>query len=478
LFYINLKMNNSLSKGAMYLTISSIIFTISGYLVNIILGRSLGPVDYGIYGIIISLMTVVNIVQTAGLPRALSKYIAQDENNKDSILKSGLILQFISTAIITITFFLLSEPIALLLNDSSLTPYIKLSSLIFPFYGIYALYSGYYNGMHDFKKQALIISTYSIFKTISVVGLAFIFHIQGAIGGFIIAPLVALVSGIKFPSASKVFSYKKLILYSLPLLGFAFLSTLLQSVDLYFIKALSISDKDPGYYTANQNIARLPFFALSAFSLILLPSISKYVSLKENEKIREILHKSLRMTFLLIIPGTLLVSVTSGSIIHLLYSSEYLPAAPSLSILIFAFGFLTIFTILANILNGAGAPWKSLGTAALGLTFTAFSCLFMIPKYGLVGASLSTTIGSFAAMISAAYFVYQRFHALVPIKSTLKITLAALLIAAIAGFVSLPVALLPLLYVTLFIIYIFILVVFKEVTREDFKQLRSLLPFQ
>ena len=99
-------MATSIKKGLVYLTISSGIFVVAGYVVNLWLGRFLGPVNYGIYGVVISLMTMVNLVQSAGLPNAVSKYIAEDESNAEGILAKGLTLQIVAT--ITITFIYLS----------------------------------------------------------------------------------------------------------------------------------------------------------------------------------------------------------------------------------------------------------------------------------------------------------------------------------------------------------------------------------
>lgn len=463
--------------GLLYLSISSSLFLISGYIINIWLGRYLGPMSYGVYGIVISLMSIINLVQTTGLPQSLSKYLAENEEKFEEILKSGLILQIVSTFIITIFYFIFSGLIASILKDSSLTPYLQLSAFIFPFYGIYSIYTGYYNGLHNFKRQAVIGIIYSVAKTFFVISLALIFGIKGAISGFIIAPLFAILTGLKLPKLSaSIFPYKKLILFSLPILGFAFLATLLQSMDLYFIKALLASDADPGYYTANQNISRIPYFALSAFALVLFPSISRGAAEKNIIKIRSLIHKSLRIILILLIPGTLLISVTSAQIINLLYSKVYLPAAPSLSVLIFGIGFLTVFTVLANILNGAGEPKKSLWIAGLGVVITAFSCLFMVPKYGLVGAALSTTLGSFVAMVIATYFVYKRFQALVPIKSVIKILFSSFVIYFMAKMITIPILLLPILYVFLFAVYIGILIILKEITFEDWKQVKSLIP--
>ena len=77
--------STSLSKGAFYLTFSTIIFVLSGYLINVILGRQLGPSSYGIYGIIITLMTTINLTQVSGLPQAVAKYIAEEELESEEI---------------------------------------------------------------------------------------------------------------------------------------------------------------------------------------------------------------------------------------------------------------------------------------------------------------------------------------------------------------------------------------------------------
>src|SRR5579864_1093916 len=133
-------------------------------------------------------MTTINFTQTTGLPQAVAKFIAEDEKKTDSILKSGLVLQIISTLLISCLLFLLATPISKLLKDISLVPYIQLSAVVFPLYGIYSVYLNYYNGLHYFKTQAFMSMTYSIIKLVSMIVFIYFFHIYGAILGFIISP--------------------------------------------------------------------------------------------------------------------------------------------------------------------------------------------------------------------------------------------------------------------------------------------------
>ncbi len=470
-------MKISAAKGAFYLSISSIFILISGYASNIWLGRNLGPEAYGIYGVVISLTVFVNTLQISGITQAASKFVSEGKSDPNSILKTALLLQTVLTLVLTSIFFVFAEFIASLLGDLSLVPFIKLSSFIFPLYGFYALFSDYYNGLHYFREQAIMNILYSLFKAIAIIVLAYLFHIQGAIIGFIIAPFIALVIGFRVPTTkSNMFPPMRLIKYALPLVGFALLLMTLQSMDLFLIKVLSSKSEDPGFYTANQNIARIPFFALNAFSVVIFPSISMNESMKLHEQSRKLIHSSLRMIMLVLIPITFLISATSGQILELLFSKLYLPAASSLSILIFATAFLTLLFVMSNILNGAGEVKKSFWTVAFGVIITILLCFFMIPKYGLIGAALSTTVGSLVAMTLATCFVYRIFHALVSIMSITKIAFASLIVSLISYFMKLPLILMPFEYLFLFGIYLLLLKFMGEISVNDWSQVKLFLP--
>ncbi len=466
-----------MKQGIIFSSLSTIIFVIVGYIINIWLGRRLGPEAYGIYGVVITLLTTINLFQTSGLPQATSKFIASNEDKENEILKSSLTLQIISTLIITVLYILLAKPIALLLNDLSLVPYLQLSSLIFPFYGLFALYSGFYNGMHQFKRQAIINIAYSIAKLISVISFAYLFKLSGAIAGFIAAPIVALLFGFKLPKKSDLhYSFKKLIMFSIPLILFAFFITLQQSSDLFFVKALLVDKKLTGYYAANQNISVIPFYALSAFSVVLFPSISKSISEKTHEKTSQIIAQSIRYILLILLPLTFIFSATSEDIIKLLFSNNYLQGSSSLSILMFSLAFLTVYSILANILNGAGLPYKTAIISAMGIAVSFTFCYVLIPVYGLNGAALSTGIGSFVAMVIAGILVYKRFKVLIPIRSLVKIILASVVIYFVSVNLHFPSILLPLNFIISGIIYLILLLFTHEITKVDIDILLSLIP--
>ena len=69
-------MTQSVSTGMAYLMASEFSFILSNYLLHILVARSLGPVKYGIYGILMSLYLINRAFLNTGFPRAVSKVIA------------------------------------------------------------------------------------------------------------------------------------------------------------------------------------------------------------------------------------------------------------------------------------------------------------------------------------------------------------------------------------------------------------------
>jgi stage V sporulation protein B len=470
-------MKTSLIKGTMLLSLSSLVMLFSGYAIHIGLGRFLGPDQYGDYGVVIALWSCVNLVLTTGLPQAVSQSIASNEKQSESVLKSALILQAIALVSITVVYYFMAEPLAKLLNDISLKPLIQLTAFIFPLNAIYSLFLGYYNGLHAFKKQAIIDIVYGLSKVIFILSLVFIFKLNGAIFGFIIAALCATLVSFHFPkNVDYYFSFKKLIIFSIPLIGFTIFLTLYQTLDLLFVKAFIHDGQAAGYYTASQNIAKIPLYVLSALAGIVFPSIAKNISEKREDKNKRLIQQSTRFILALLLPMVILLAATSYNLVSLLYSNEYLPAGSSLSVLVFGIGFLTIFTIQSNIISGAGLPWLAFVISGIGIAVTTITCIVLIPKFALQGAALGTTFGSFVATVLSSGFIYYRFNTLVPIKDVLKIILATCIVGFIAMVIPIPSLVLPIWYIILFAVYLFILWKCKEITSEDIALVKAVLP--
>lgn len=466
-----------LGKATIYMTISSIFFIISGYVINIWLGRFLGPELYGIYGVTIALWSLVTIVLVAGVPQAITKLISTNQSETDNILKSSIILQIISAVVFTLIYYLLADFIASLLNDSKLSEYIRLSSLIIPTYTLFSLFNNYYNGQQKFGIQASMNLIYSIIKTVLSVVLGYFLLLKGVMIALILSPILPLILFMKIPKMRlKSYPYKKILMLSITFVGFSIFSTAQTSLDLFFIKTILQSDQLAGFYTASQNISRIPFYIINSLSFVIFPVIAFNITNNNNEHNKQVISNAIRYACLILIPLAFIISATSNQLIDLLYTNIYAEASGSLSILIIGTIFYNLLFIFSYILNGAGKTLTSIYICILGNIVTIILCIILIPVYSLVGAAISTVIGCLIAMILAAIFVYRQFNILVSIKSLMKIVSSSLLVYIIAKYIVISAIYIPILYILLGIIYIVCLITLKEITKKDYKLVVSIVP--
>lgn len=478
------QVKTGMGRGTLYLMLASGVFLATGYVIHFGLGRYLGPEIYGIFGVVLALMSTVHLLLTTGFPQGASKHIAEDNAGAGSIIRESTKIQVLLSLLVFALYFGLAGVIADLLNDPTLTPYIRISSLVIPAYALYSVYNnGYLNGLRRFGQQAKTTILSSLVKVGAVFALIFLgLSVTGAILGYLVAALVGFLLALKYlgpvEKSSANFKWSKLIKFGIPATLVSVVLFLLMSIDLFVVKALLAADVDTGYYTSAATLAKIPYFIFGGLALTLLPSISRSTSINDARLTRSYIHQSLRYMLMLLIPVVLVMSATSDELISLVYSSRYIEAAKPFSLLIFGLGFLTVFLVLANIIMGSGKPHIAMGIALPLVPLDIVLNLFLIPRYGLPGAALATTITAALGMVIAAVYVLVRFRTLVGIRSLLKICLASLVVYAVSLQISLSALFLPFIYLSLAALYSGILLLTKEIDREDLQTFKRIIPIE
>jgi len=426
----------NVTRGTIYLMFAQAAFVASGYAIHIGLARLLGPSDYGIYAVVISLMTMVNLILTTGIPQAVSKYVAHDDGGAEEIKKTALKMQLVFSLAIFSVYFLLAEQIALLLNDASLTPYLRASSFIVPGYAIYSILVGYLNGLREYKKQAITAVSYSIFKAGFILTMVLAgYAVMGAVVGFVFAPIAGLLMAVHFTRRRKIgerspaltgskvspvkdltentlnrppsITVKQIMDFAVPIALFSVATNLIMSVDLFFVKAY-LTNYDTGIYSAASMISRVPFFLIGGLYGALFPAISNSTANKNIEKTRKYISQSLKYSLMAMVPAVLVISAMADKILPLVYSGEYAGGAEVLSILVVGLGFYSLFFLFTTILNGSGRPRDSLilGVVVLGLDVVLN--FLLVPRYGMTGAAAATGGACLIGFMMAGMLVFCR----------------------------------------------------------------------
>lgn len=467
--------------GAIALMVAQAIVLLFGYATHVLIGRLLGPAEYGIYGVILSIQTIFGMILTLGVPSAVSKFTAQDPEHAKSILTHALKLQLIISIGLSAVLALASPLIAYALHDSKLSLYILFVSVIIFFQAFYPIYVQFLSGMHRFTAQALLTSVYAIAKLVGALALLYYFSLYGALAGFAIGGIIAAGMGWywtrNIPKKSGHVLHLKSFLsfagtYAIILVGLQ----ILMSQDLFMVKAILKNDVLAGYYNAAVTLSRISYMLLQSLSFVLLPSVAALTRPgADHDKAAQFIKDALRYLILLIVPSVALASATSKGLVILFFSTKYIESAPILTVLMLGLGCLSFYLLLANIAAGAGKAKVALYITGVMIVISAILGAFLIPRFQLIGAAWQTTITGALGLIALGIYTFRAFHIPFPIKSTLNVCIAT--VCAVAPTYVWKVAGVALLgqYLILAVLFIAVLFVLGEISKQDIAYASSVI---
>jgi len=471
-------MTEKLGKNLLLTLGAFMVFTVASYVIHIYLGRSLGPQDYGLFGVVISLLAVIEVFFFKGMRDTVAKYVSEFPEKSRTIKNQGLKLQLGFAGIIGALFFFLSPHIALLLRDESLTPYLRLAALVIPVMAVYTIFLGYLSGKGRFGQRALVVLIYCVVKVAAVFLLAYMgFGVKGAIAAYLIGALSGAMLSFYFArgrdKSFEDFPVSRMIAFALPIIFYSGAKDLIMNLDLMFVKVMLQENSAAGIYTAAMMLTKVPHVIFLAFAIILLPAVSKATSAGDAALTSRYIATALKYLLILLLPILFFLAAVPQEVMQLVYSDQYTAAGEVLAVLIFGISFMTVFSVLASVVTGAGRPRTAMTMVLVLVPLDVVLNLILIPRYALRGAALATTITCFLGMLIALLYVRQKFGSLMKLRSFLGILAASSLFFVGPYAVPLPGPLLILQGLILTGFYVLALFVLKEFSPRDFSFIRE-----
>jgi O-antigen/teichoic acid export membrane protein len=182
--------------------------------------------------------------------------------------------------------------------------------------------------------------------------------------------------------------------------------TNLDSLMLGFMKG----DIAVGVYTAAVKIIKIVGLLITSLGSVLLPRLSFYLNENRESEFNELIKKSFNFVLMTSIPAVIGLFLLSPQIIKIFSGESFMAALIPMQILCP----IIILTSLSN-LTGMQILVPSNREKLLVISVTASAItsftlnLFLIPRYGVVGASISTFIAEFIAISLQIYFLRDYF---------------------------------------------------------------------
>jgi stage V sporulation protein B len=470
------------ARGTVLLVFSKALFLVGSVLIHIFLGRNLGPEGYGLYGLTMSILLWFEVIVNSAVPWAISKVISERKTLARAAFRQGIMLQLVFSLLVLALFLVLSPTLAHVFGDRAVRVLLWWAALDIPFFALLSICLTYFNGLQQFGRQGIVSICRILFKVVAIVLLVVQgLSVRGALLGNILGSVLALLLGLYLinlprPSGHQLKLIQRVLSFGVPYTLFLLCAQLLLSVDLWSVKILLKETAAAGFYASAQTISRVPFFLFLGMTTALFPALSQSTSSGQAEVSRVQIKQAMRLLAMALLPAGAIVSSAPNAVVGLFYGIHYSPAIQPLAVLSWGMILFTVFYTLATILSVAGRPMAALLFSLLLILVDVFLNWLLIPRLGLRGAALATTITGFTGLAILGSEVFRRFPAFIGIRSLAKMILTAALIFGLSILIPLQGFLFVLKVIFLFALYLGCLVLLKELGREDFRRIRGLWP--
>ncbi len=411
---INLLIKHPLFAGSMIMITGSTGINAVNYLYHLLMGRLLGPAQYGALVSVFSLLYMISIVPIS-TSFAIVRFIGSAKNKKDrntfySTIKRSI---FRMSIVLSLLMIFASPFIAEFLHLTNILSILMVSPILF-FMLITLVNQSTSQGVLKFWGVVGPNFVSSVGKLMFGVFLVYFgFSIDGAILGVLLAVILAfllsrnIVMGVVRETKIDNKLLKPFLIYALPVLVQALAFTSLFTADVILVKHF-FSEHDAGLYAAISMLGKIVFFAAAPITHVMFPLVSRKSSVGEDYK------HTFFLTFAITSMGVFSVVgfyyLFPEFTIQLLYGSEYLEAQIYLVWMGLFIAIYTINNFLVNFVLSLGKTRITIlpliaAIAQITLIYTYHDQLLQV----LMSSLIIMTILFIVLLVYLSYFYFKKY---------------------------------------------------------------------
>ena len=329
------------------------VINVISYVYHLIVGRLLGPVEYGILASVFSVFYIVSVVPLSS-SIAIVKFISSAKNLKEvTQIYEGINSFVLKLAIVlTVVMLLVSAPLSKFLNIPSSLPLMMLAPVIF-FSLLTLVNQSTAQGLFKFMGVVgpsfasnfikLVLGVVFIMLGLAVPG-AMLAIVIGAILTYIYSLVIVKKEITTLPKRTK-FDLGPFLKYALPALMQALAFTSLFTVDVILVKHF-LPDFEAGLYASLSTSGKIIYFAVTPIAGVMFPIVAKrHVS---GESYKKILLISLVAVIGLAVGIDAIYYFFPKIAISILFGTKYLGASGELILMGLFMTFYSINYFLVN----------------------------------------------------------------------------------------------------------------------------------
>ncbi len=385
------------------------LYFVFAFISGIIIARTTGPQGKGIYSLVILTASLVAILTGIGVGTANACFVGRKPDRIPSIITNSIFLMILCSILLGGLFlifqnFQIFEPTKLM--------FVGIAFAIVPFILLMSLFNEILHGMNKILEFSLIRIVAPFIQVVILCILLKVLNLKLALMGWAISQIVMTVLTvlILFKNTGRINSvdldlslFRESLVFGLQVWIAQLVGMLNLRIDMYLV-AYYLTPRDVGYYSTAVGIAEFLWYIPSSIAIVMLPVFTRM----DAKNARELACKGIRLSlFSGVVLLVLLLSV-GRFIVPAIYGKAFLGAVLPLSILLPGVAVYGMAHITSTYFNGhISRPIINTGLAAMSLIINVVLNIILIPKMGIAGAALSSTIAYILA-IGVCIYIFTR----------------------------------------------------------------------
>lgn len=391
-----------------------------GLVTSIVMARILGPEGKGLFSLAVLVAAIVFNSTNMGIGTGSGYFLGRRKIPLETVAGNWLSLSLlIGLAVLAVSLILAPAIVPRLLPSVPVWA-VVISLFSIPFSILTYNFLSLFKASNDFRRfNQLDMIQPSAFLVLFVVMMALYperrvtaavaaFILSAAVGGAGALMLARRVTRLGFRWRRELIG--KALRFGVQGYLANFLGFLNYRLDMFLVNFF-LEPRFVGYYSISVMVAEKVWYVPDVLSAVLHPRVARS---SEGEANRDTAMVS-RLTVVLIGLGCLGILLLGRFLIGLLYSEAFLPAVTPLFILLPGIFAISLAKILASDLLARGYPRINMWAGLTALTVNIVLNILLIPRYGVSGAALATSV-SYTLDVAVIATAFVKITGLSPVS--------------------------------------------------------------
>jgi O-antigen/teichoic acid export membrane protein len=379
----------------------------SGVIISVLLARALKPGGFGLYALVMSIVSFSFLFARLGIPGTVRRYAAELDGRGEHhligiVAGRGLVNGLAAGIVAGLILVALAAPLGAFFRQPRMPTYLLIGALLIPPMVTLSVFRGLLGGLQQFR---FMMQVNLVTSPIWVAACALALWIHGGVAGILLATLgVELINlgafawraqyqvGIRWQAALPAELAARLKRYNLGLAALILLDVIVwQRSELIFLGRFQPATQVSFYAVPFALTERITDLIPGAMLGVLLPGLTFAQASADPSRFGVLFRDALRYLAILTLPISVVGILLAPWIVRLLYGPGFEPATVVLQILLTSIVFGVLGQAARSALLGFERQGLLLATGVIAAALSILLDLLLIPRWGALGAALANT---------------------------------------------------------------------------------------